>query len=132
VTDAQIEQLLKLVSTKSEKLWHEDIAFRLVWRSKYDRMVSHHVERITEVVDKWMATAAGEWFVEKRKVGQKRARACYVQTPSSIFASVFILFRPSLPPPRTPVSGSNERPERNGWRLGPHQFCSSQHRVSDI
>jgi hypothetical protein len=34
-------------------------------------MVSHYVERITEVVDKWIATAAGEWFFEKRKVDQK-------------------------------------------------------------
>jgi hypothetical protein len=59
-TDAQIGRFFELVSTKSEKLWHEDIVFRLVWRSEYDKMVSHYVERITEVVDKWMVTAASE------------------------------------------------------------------------
>jgi hypothetical protein len=94
--DAQIERFFELVSTKSEKLWHEDITFRLVWRSEYDKMVSHYVERIAEVVDKWMATAAGEWFVEKRKVDQKGHATSIL--PKSIFASVFILFRPPLPP----------------------------------
>jgi hypothetical protein len=84
VTDAQIERLLELVSTKSKKLWHEDNAFRLVWRSEYDKMVSHYVERITEVVDKWMATAAGEWFVEKRKADQKGHASSHKLVPEDI------------------------------------------------
>jgi hypothetical protein len=53
-------------------------------------------KRITEVVDKWMATAAGEWFVEKRKVDQKGHVTSIL--PKSIFTSVFILFQPPLPP----------------------------------
>ena len=70
VADEQVQRLLALVSNKCNKTWHQDDAYGLVWSSEYEQMVSHYVERITDVVDRWLETPAGLKLVQKLEKGR--------------------------------------------------------------
>ena len=69
-----MDELLDLISNSCGKGWHQDKAYQLAWKDKYDAMVEFYVEKVMYFANEYLTSPGGIRYhddVMKKRRGGK-------------------------------------------------------------